>query len=943
MAANGFHLDLSDNSSSAALGTDSSGNSNDWTVNNFSVSTVDAIYAEFSGSSSQQYLRKSGSGVLPSSNGSFTLECHFYPHTTDVIALFDAGPSQNDIFRNYPNNTIERLSGGSVSIAGDYTQNAWNHLAVVYDGYADTMTVYVNGTSSGTASFNSYVTGNNFDIGAINGGGDGKFDGFIRNFRVTHSVVYSSEFTAPSHTENLTALTDTKLLALTTSGEGLTGDASTNNYTLTNNGFVTSVTQSSPASNDSLIDTPTNYEATPNNGGNYCTLNPLDRQSTNGVLSNGNLDIKQTATAWAMYRSTMFLSSGKHYWEVTIGNNQYTTIGICASSYSMSEYTNAWANQDTDMFGYYPYDGIVYNGGNTISYATGDTSASGSVVGVALDMDNGTLTFYKDGTSLGQATSALAGKSWSPTHWLYNQTNADSYNFGQRPFAFPPGGTGGPSSDHKSLCTTNLPDPTIADGSTAMDVVLYTGTRANQVLTFGMQPDFVWAKNRSTGAYNHVLTDSVRGAQKVIFSNLTNAEQTSNSIIDWSYGTNQVQLGDYGQSSETGDSYVAWAWDAGSSNTTISVGSSNSTAYNQSAVWSSMCSPTPNSNTFANGFDGNTATTFFGGISAGSYFTFTPTGGITFTDKIRVYNGNVSGASYKYNNGSATSFPINSWTTVATGGGTMTSFAVTRNTTAVHGWYAIEVDGKILVDQGATPAVGVPSIASTVRANPSAGFSIVSYTGNGTNGATVGHGLSGVENGMIIVKNRSSTLGPWWAVFHTSLTTGKVVGLNSSQAEFDETYLTRGIIESVTSSTYSCTAGSAGNQTANGNGDTHIAYCFAPVEGYSAFGSYTGNGSTDGPFVFTGMRPKWLLLKRTDSAKSWQVIDTERSAHNVTDDRLFPDDSGAESSSSNFNLDILSNGFKCRTAHDSTNVSGGTYIYAAFAENPFSLNGGLAR
>ena len=140
-----------------------------------------------------------------------------------------------------------------------------------------------------------------------------------------------------------------------------------------------------------------------------------------------------------------------------------------------------------------------------------------------------------------------------------------------------------PPTHHIALCTHNLRGPGVADGSTAFDIALYTGTRANQVLTFGMQPDFVWAKNRSS-TYEHVLTDVVRGAQKVLWSNLTTAEQTRNSIIDWNYGTNQVQLGDYGQSNETGDSYVAWAWDAGTSTGSNTDGSiTSSVRANQSA------------------------------------------------------------------------------------------------------------------------------------------------------------------------------------------------------------------------------------------------------------------------------------------------------------------------------------------------------------------------
>jgi hypothetical protein len=346
-----------------------------------------------------------------------------------------------------------------------------------------------------------------------------------------------------------------------------------------------------------------------------------------------------------------------------------------------------------------------------------------------------------------------------------------------------------------------------------------------------------------------------------------------------------------------------------------------------------MCSPTPSINTFASGFDGSTATTFRGGISAGSYFTFTPTGGITFTDKVRVYNGNVSGASYKYNNGSATSFPTNSWTTVATGGGTMTSFAVTRNTTAVHGWFAIEVDGRILVDQGATPAANFPSISSTVRANPSAGFSIVSYTGNGTPtiANSIGHGLNATPE-LIIVKNRDNTIQPYnWAVFHKDLIDGSTVRylrLNTTDGQVTGSGHWRNTPP--TSSVFY-----VGNDgPVNDSGDDYIAYCFAPVEGYSAFGSYTGNGSSDGPFIYTGFRPRFILQKRTDTAgSSWQILDTERDPFNLMNSPLLPESNSAEVTADRF--DSLSNGFKIRTSNGGQNASGGSFIYAAFAEHPF--------
>jgi hypothetical protein len=215
------------------------------------------------------------------------------------------------------------------------------------------------------------------------------------------------------------------------------------------------------------------------------------------------------------------------------------------------------------------------------------------------------------------------------------------------------------------------------------------------------------------------------------------------------------------------------------------------------------------------------------------------------------------------------------------------------------------------------------SITSSARANPSAGFSIVTYTGNGTGGATVGHGL-GVAPGMIFIKAR--TLGQWFGVYHSALGATKYLNLGTtSAAGTDGRYFNT----TPSSSVFYLGVDAENNQ----NAATYVAYCFAPVEGYSAFGSYTGNGSADGPFVFTNMRPRWILIKRTDTTGNWTIIDTAREGYNVDNDPLFPNTSGAETTTDL--ADILSNGFKLRSTDVSANASAGTYIYAAFAESPF--------
>jgi hypothetical protein len=237
-------------------------------------------------------------------------------------------------------------------------------------------------------------------------------------------------------------------------------------------------------------------------------------------------------------------------------------------------------------------------------------------------------------------------------------------------------------------------------------------------------------------------------------------------------------------------------------------------------------------------------------------------------------------------------------------------------------------------DAGTGSAVSNPdgSISSQVRANTTAGFSIVTYTGNNTQGASVGHGL-GVAPSMIIVKNRTSS-GPSWAVGHTALGGwNKVLYLNLTDAvatqpePFNGTTPTSTVFQLWDSS------------STNSNGANYVAYCFAAVAGYSSFGSYTGNGSAsgDGPFVFCNFRPRWILTKRTDSTNNWTIIDASRNSYNVSNSALFPNLSAQESTNAEYAFDILSNGFKVRgTPGDSVNVSGATYIYAAFAESPFN-------
>ena len=220
------------------------------------------------------------------------------------------------------------------------------------------------------------------------------------------------------------------------------------------------------------------------------------------------------------------------------------------------------------------------------------------------------------------------------------------------------------------------------------------------------------------------------------------------------------------------------------------------------------------------------------------------------------------------------------------------------------------------------------SRTSTVSANTTSDFSIVSYTGNSTAGATIGHGL-GVKPSMIITKQRSGDVAEP-VVYHTSLGATKGIKLNTTDAPITNTTLWNDTEPTSTLFT-------VGTSAVTNASHPMIAYCFAEVKGYSKFGSYTGNGSADGTFVYTGFKPAFLIVKRyNDAGYDWLMYDNKRQvSFNVVDDFLNPNLSAVETTgNANQSLDFLSNGVKFRGSGASSNGSGATYIYMAFAEQP---------
>ena len=862
----------------------------------------------------------------------------------------------------------------STAVFRDYS--AWQHFVIEHDATNTYCKIYVNGSLQNT------ITASNAD-GAFNNNTAHNFNG-----RSTSLDSFTDFYLAEVHFIDGQALDPTDFgeyddnnvwqpkaysgtygtngfrlsFSDNSSNAALGNDSSGNN----NDWTVNNLSVASGAGNDSLVDSPINGTQTDTGAGgevvgNYCTWNP-NASNPSMTLSNGNLDSKYTVGAWVAALGSIGVNSGKWYWEMTIQDN--STGHMFGVAYDQPNL----AAHNTTVYGYYNANGQSFAlGAQGVSY--GSSSTTGDIIGVALDLSgggtNGTLTFYKNNTSMGTAFSNIdCSKTYFPWVLQNGNTAGSTANFGQRPFAYTA------PSGYKALCTTNLPTPTIETGSDYFDTLLWSGTGGNRSLTgLGFSPDFIWFKQRNQAYYvGHNLYDVVRGAgslKQLDSSNTT--EEGGGNTDDYGYLSSFDSAGFSVTSGSTGDhyvnrsgvTYVGWAWDAGDSNTSITAGGLNSSVYNQSQTWSGMMSASGGVVNATYAFNGDTSTRSYtnGTTTAARSLTIDFTGqGLSGNVRIFTYVGRASGGpTISLNSGTAVvanDYQVGSelynWVDLGDDGA-VTTIEITINNVSDSSYVgAVEVDGKLLVDSGVS-VTNVPSIASTVRANPSAGFSIVTYTGNNTAGTTVGHGLN-AKPSMVIIKSRS--IADNWLVAHEGAGT-----TNDTLGGFPESYTL--FLESTAGrSNFTNAAAALGNSSVfaiadgsevNQNTATYVAYCFAPVEGYSSFGSYVGNGSSDGVFVYTGFRPRWVMIKRTDTTNYWIIQDSARNTFNVVDLKLAANSSVQENNvatigdTSQNTLDYLSNGFKCRTGNAGTNVSNGTYIYAAFAEHPFALNGGLAR
>jgi hypothetical protein len=500
-----------------------------------------------------------------------------------ILWASGAGGNAGVSFEQSPN-TPHRLFVYNGGVQIETTQyfrdpSAWYHIVAVIDNTQATASnrtkLYVNGVQVTALTTANYPAQNadsglnettEHDIGKQTGQSR-YFDGYLTevNF-IDGQALTPSSF---GETDSITGVWKAKKYGGTygTNGFYLNFSDNSNNTATTigkdysgngNNWTPNNISVTAGSTYDSMTDVPTLTSATV---ANYCVLNPIWIGS--GIAtSNANLTATASSSANSLTLGTIAVSSGKWYWESTVvSGSSMWAIGIASTSIATPNYTSlstgnsyAWNNTSTS-----------YNGQTGTTY--GATYTTGDVLGIALDLDAGTITFYKNNTSQGTAYTGVSG-TFTPMALL--NTSAINANFGQRPFTYTP------PTGFVALNTYNLPASTIVKGNTVMDATLYTGNGSTQSITntAGFKPDLVWIKTRSN-AYSHNLCDSVRGVTKNLQSDSTAAEGSGTNGSTTAFNSNGFSVSSGVETGGNAVTYVGWQWQAGqgssSSNTNGSI------------------------------------------------------------------------------------------------------------------------------------------------------------------------------------------------------------------------------------------------------------------------------------------------------------------------------------------------------------------------------------
>jgi hypothetical protein len=510
---NGFHLPFSDNSTTAALGTDTSGNGNTWTVTNMSAlsGTVDSAGgAKPVQNTTDAYGLVAGSGARTDAlSANLQIALPLYTSITDLSPLAQATTSttgntaltfQTSSYKFYGGSMVSTSTGASYGTRVNFNSTislpsgGWTveFFAKITNISPNGNSVTVKNSSGAVLDLYHYDSSNSYLIEVYFNGTGSRISG--SNTASTyldwnHYAICYNGSTASLYINGISVGTNssnipTQATMFELAGTGWSGNTSyvtdfriyssakyTGNFSIPNRSIA--------AGNDSLVDTPTSISATDTGvggeiRGNYATSNPLDNGGQ--TLANGNLDITGIASNWRGTRGTIGMSSGKWYWEVTISftnsvSNQ-SLLGIATNAASIS---GNYASAGAYGWEYYSNNGNKFNNGSNPGY--GDSYTSGDVIGIAFDADSGALTFYKNGSSQGTAYTGLTSGPYFPSFSLYG-TSLVSFNAGQRAFAYTA------PSGFKALCDTNLGAPLVAKPNTLMDVLTWSGSGGNRSFSF---------------------------------------------------------------------------------------------------------------------------------------------------------------------------------------------------------------------------------------------------------------------------------------------------------------------------------------------------------------------------------------------------------------------------------------------------------------------------
>ena len=882
---------------------------------------------------------------------------------------FGGGVSGSDYFEIYfPSDDGLRViwyQGGqtlTTTTAKFRDPSAWYHFVVAVDTTqstaGDRIKMYRNNVllerDSTNPSQNLDTSVNNtveHNIGKYLTGGASYFDGYMAEINFVDGNAYDPSYFGETNLETgqwipkrpsvtygtngfRLNFSDNSGTTATTLGKDLSGNG--NNFTPNN--FAVS---------DSITDTPSK---------NFCTLNPLNKTNDTD-LREGNLEFFQSSNDESA-SATFGITSGKWYWEVYKNSSQNPELGIETLVRVLSNKTDIHSNTKVC---FRTNGGDQTNGAGSAISLTGSSSGQtgAGVIAIAVDFDNKKIwysdlsgSFFNSGNPATGSNAAFDFSSVAVANgcipYVFIGTggnNSCNVNFGQDG-TFAGHTTAGGYADgnghgnfkysvpsgYLALCSANLPDPTILLPNKHFDTLLWTANASTQSITgLNFSPDWVWGKSRDD-SYDHEVYDTVRGPLKRLKPNATDQELTNAGNLT-SFDSNGFTLGSAtNMNYNSGSDIVAWNWDAGETDSaTYRVvvvsdsgnkyrfrNSANTATFAQSAVTLDLAE----GGTYT--FDQSDSTMSSHPMKLSTTANGTHGGGSSYN----------TGVTYQLDGSSVTESAFVSGFSSATSRKLIITVAASAPTLYYYCHYHSGMGGQANTNSTLGSSNFDGSTQTIVKANTTAGFSIVSYTGNDTSGSTIGHGLGAVPQ-ITIIKRRIAAEDWMFGIGHIlgSGKEGHYIKLNATEPEGTG----NGPFASTNSSSTVVTIGS--DVAVNDNGEPYICYCFSEVAGYSKFGLYEGNGSSsDGTFIFTGFRPAFFICKAISFTKGWRMTDSKRAPFNPIYKSLFPELTAAEYTATGTNeqgQDFVSNGVKLRSTNTRDNQNGSTYFFMAFAESPF--------